>query len=174
MRLLASFSLLFFSMSAFSQKKADMRIIDAELINDTLTLRYSIKNISPNSFAYYVPGINDFKYYLVGVSLFDVNKNKNYKFKVQPGGELDKLTVNKDKCVNISPGDSVVCKLSMSVDSFYFKKELSNNLSITFSIFYEYGLVWCTDCSHKLLTENLFGEKKILILANNKAASQVN
>lgn len=163
MQIFASFVLLLFSMSAFAQKKSSIKISEAKLISDTLTLKYSIKNISPSAFTYYVPGATDFKYYLIGVTLTDVSKKKSYKYKVQPGGDLDKLSVDKSRCIDVLPGDSVSLTLSLGIDSFYIKKKVSNNLSVMISVFFEGGLVWCSDCKHKLLQENFSSERKVVV-----------
>lgn len=161
MRIIVIFSLLLFSIPALSQKKATMSITEASLSNDTLTIIYSVQNISSESFEYYVPGAGDFKYFLVTVSLFDINKKKNYKYKVLQAGELDNIAVSSNKCAIVPPGNSIVCKLSLGLDSFYIKKKLSGNVSVSLSVFYGYGLIKCTDCTQQILAEDLFAEKNI-------------
>ena len=154
-----AFSLIFITGS--SQKKADIKLIDAELFGDTITVEYYIKNISSNSFSYYIPKLDDIKYYLLGISLSNKSQRKNYKYKVQYAGELDRLTVDKSKCTDILPGDSVYFKLSFGVDSFYLKGVSLKNKEVAISIFYQDNLIWCPDCKNKLLSEYLFAKKKL-------------
>jgi len=151
------------NVASFSQNRAEIKIVRADQIKDTILLNYYIKNVSDAAFTIYKPTIERVENYIFSISLARISGKKNARYNVPLEGDIDQLLLNQDHYLYLLPDDSVYLTLPLGVEKFYSKLGKAKKKKILIHMAYP-SFLKCIDCKYPLLKETLFAEKEITTL----------